>query len=117
MRCESWKLLLDYTPIDKGQLESTLERKRKEYQAMVEKYFGDFTSESVQGLGQDGHQKASSASEISLSDFERKNLKQIKIDVLRTQPDIAVFHCEQMQCMMNRILFTLAIRHPASAYV
>ena len=36
---------------------------------------------------------------------------------MRTQPDIPLFKCEQMQCMMTRILFIWAIRHPASAYV
>ena len=28
---------------------------------------------------------------IQLSDFEKRNLKQVKIDVLRTQPEIVVF--------------------------
>lgn len=37
--------------------------------------------------------------------------------MLRTQPDVSVFSCEQMQCMLIRILFTWAVRHPASAYV
>lgn len=34
------------------------------------------------------------AGQSQLSDFEKKNLKQIKIDVIRTQPDIKVFQTE-----------------------
>lgn len=37
--------------------------------------------------------------------------------MLRTQPEIAVFKSDQMQCMMTRLLFTWAVRHPASGYV
>lgn len=118
MRCQSWKLLLDYTPIDTGQLESTLERKRQEYYDIVNKYFGDFDNTSVANLVQDGQSKPVHRHKLlSLSEFEKKNFKQIKIDVLRTQPDLKVFACEQMQSMLIRILFTWAVRHPASGYV
>lgn len=88
MRCSSWKLLLDYTPIDTGQLDQTLERKRNEYYEIVKNYFGDFNNESVQTLVVDGRgaetKPSQSKSNISLSEFEKKNFKQIKIDVLRT---------------------------------
>jgi hypothetical protein len=87
LRCDSWKLLLDYTPIDTGQLDSTLERKRQEYYSIVKNYFGDFQNSSVENLvPHDG--KSSKSNVVNLSEFEKKNFKQIKIDVLRTQPDI-----------------------------
>lgn len=57
MRCESWKLLLDYTPIDKSQLKLTLERKRQEYFDIVEKYFGNFENSSVNNLVVEGQSK------------------------------------------------------------
>lgn len=67
-------------------------------------------------LSQDSKNSAGAA-KINLSDFEKRNLKQIKIDVLRTQPEIGVFKSDQMQGMMTRILFSWAVRHPASGYV
>lgn len=57
MRCESWKLLLDYTPIDKSQLKLTLERKRQEYFDIVDKYFGNFENASVINLVVEGQTK------------------------------------------------------------
>lgn len=94
-----------------------LARKREEYFQIVNNYFGDFTNDAVQDLlNQDSKNHISSA-KINLSDFEKRNLKQIKIDVLRTQPEISVFKSDQMQGMMTRILFSWAIRHPASGYV
>ena len=61
--------------------------KREEYNQIVKNYFGDFSHQAVADLG--SNEKGKSGS--SLSDFEKKNFKQIKIDVLRTQPDIPVF--------------------------
>jgi hypothetical protein len=116
-RCEAWKLLLDYIPIDQEFRSEMLGRKREEYFQIVKNYFGDFSNEAVQDLlNQDNKNRISSA-KIQLSDFEKRNLKQVKIDVLRTQPEITVFKSDQMQCMMTRLLFTWAVRHPASGYV
>ena len=44
LRCEAWKLLLDYMPIDTTEefRQETLRRKRDEYKEMVHNYFGDF---------------------------------------------------------------------------
>jgi hypothetical protein len=95
-------------PIDTSEefRQETLRRKREEYKEMVRNYFGDFSLLSIQ-----------EPKLKNLSDFEKKNFKQIKIDVLRTQPDLAVFSTPHMQSMMTRILFIWAIRHPACAYV
>ena len=116
-----------------------MQRKREEYYEIVRNYFGDFTVNSVQNLLQqdrksmDGSDKSPlksddedatglapsklSSASISLSEFEKKNFKQIKIDVLRTQPSMEAFRAPQVQSMMIRILFIWAVRHPASGYV
>lgn len=52
-----------------------------------------------------------------LSQYEKKTLKQITIDVYRTQPDLKLFSTPIMQTMMIRIIFIWALRHPASGYV
>ena len=90
-RCETWKLLLDYIPIDKEFRKEMLARKREEYFQIVKNYFGDFSNESVQDLLNQDNKNQISSAKIQLSDFEKRNLKQVKIDVLRTQPEIAVF--------------------------
>lgn len=45
------------------------------------------------------------------------NFRQIKIDVIRTQPEVNLFSLQPLQTMMIRILFIWSMRHPASAYV
>lgn len=49
-RCDAWKLLLDYMPIDKEFREEMLSRKRQEYFEIVKNYFGDFTHEAVNDI-------------------------------------------------------------------
>jgi hypothetical protein len=74
---------------------------------MIEHYFGLISFESVQEL--------LSKKEMSL--YEQKSMKQIKIDVYRTQPEMRIFASAQIQIMMIRILFSWTMRHPASGYV
>jgi hypothetical protein len=58
-------------------------RKREEYQEIVIKYFGDFSNESILSAA-GGSNNNSDQNSIHMSEFERKNFRQIKIDVLRT---------------------------------
>ncbi len=44
-------------------------------------------------------------------------LRQILVDLPRTQPDLPLFHQEEIQHCMERVLYVWAIRHPASGYV
>lgn len=44
-------------------------------------------------------------------------LRQILVDLPRTQPDTPLFHQEEIQRCMERVLYVWAIRHPASGYV
>lgn len=39
------------------------------------------------------------------------------MDIPRTQPDVPLFHHEEIQRCMERVLYVWAIRHPASGYV
>jgi hypothetical protein len=52
-----------------------------------------------------------------MSVYEKSSMKQIKIDVYRTQPETRIFATAQIQVMMIRILFSWTMRHPASGYV
>lgn len=70
-RCDSWKYLLDYLPIDKEFRSETLNRKREEYYQVITKYFGGFKQESVAEV----LEGSSKGNKIQLSDYEKKNLK------------------------------------------
>lgn len=52
-----------------------------------------------------------------MNSYEQKSIKQIKIDVYRTQPEMKIFATSQIQIMMIHILFLWTMRHPASGYV
>lgn len=52
-----------------------------------------------------------------MNQYEQKSIKQIKIDVYRTQPETKIFATSQIQIMMIHILFLWTMRHPASGYV
>jgi len=106
-RCTAWKLLLDYLPNDSEIQRETLARKREEYGDMLEHYFGGASYDSLQDLFK----------KREMSAYEQKSIKQIKIDVYRTQPEIKLFSSQPIQIMMIRLLFTWTMRHPASGYV
>jgi hypothetical protein len=64
-RCDCWKILLDYMPIDADFRVQTVERKREEYFQIANNYFTDFSPQSVRELSESS----------KLSDFEKKNFK------------------------------------------
>ena len=94
-RCHCWKLLLDYLPIDKDFQDAILKQKREEYNALVLHYFGDFTAGTVQNMLKEAKQSKMKDQDApafaNFNEFERKNFKQIKIDVQRTQPTLEAF--------------------------
>ncbi len=64
--------------------QETLTRKREEYTDMVEHYFGVVSIENVQDI----------ISKKEMSTYEKKSIKQIKIDVYRTQPEVKIFSAQ-----------------------
>ncbi|CAM9502600.1 unnamed protein product [Chrysoparadoxa australica] len=92
-----WKLLLGYLPANRARRKETLDRKRREYLEAVPLYF-DIPDERRTSQEQD-------------------TLRQILVDVPRTNPDVPMFHQEVVQRGMERVLYIWAIRHPASGYV
>ena len=70
-RASCWKFLVGYLPLNRDRRAATLERKRGEYWALVEEFYDQAAEER--------------------EEHERKMLHQIHIDVLRTQPDLALF--------------------------
>ena len=106
-RATIWKLLLDYLPTDQEMWGETISRKREEYKDMALHYFGAIQYSSAVEL-KEGKE---------MNNYEKKSMKQVQIDVYRTQPEIKLFSSSHIQAMMIRILFVWSMRHPASGYV
>ncbi|XP_019166435.1 PREDICTED: GTPase-activating protein GYP1 isoform X2 [Ipomoea nil] len=97
LRPAVWRLILGYAPPNSDRREGVLARKRLEYLDCVAQYY-------------------------DVPDTERTNeeinmLRQISVDCPRTVPDVSFFQQSQVQKSLERILYTWAIRHPASGYV
>ncbi|CAK9324834.1 unnamed protein product [Citrullus colocynthis] len=97
MRPNIWRLLLGYAPPNSDRKEGVLQRKRLEYLDSVAQFYDIPDTER--------------------SDDEINMLRQIAVDCPRTVPDVAFFQQAQVQKSLERILYTWAIRHPASGYV
>lgn len=97
MRPNIWRLLLGYASPNSDRREGVLRRKRLEYLDCVAQFYDIPDTER--------------------SDDEINMLRQISVDCPRTVPDVIFFQQEQVQKSLERILYTWAIRHPASGYV
>ncbi|WCJ41280.1 Ypt/Rab-GAP domain of gyp1p superfamily protein [Euphorbia peplus] len=97
MRPDIWRLLLGYASPNSDRREGILRRKRLEYLDCVAQFYDIPDTER--------------------SDDEISMLRQISVDCPRTVPDVAFFQQAQVQKSLERILYTWAIRHPASGYV
>lgn len=93
-----WKILLEYLPLSKDKRDAVLLKKRQEYISIQRFHFGE---------GKDDYR----------NENEKKTLKIIESDVLRTQPDCPLYHVDCIQKMLIRLLTIWHIRHPASGYV
>lgn len=94
LRPDVWKLLAGYLPPSVERREQTLVRKRLEYWNLVTQYFDSIRDES-----------------------QEKTFRQIHIDIPRMTPMSEIFQQKTVQVIFERILFTWAVRHPASGYV
>ncbi|KAL7085885.1 hypothetical protein ACP275_14G305300 [Erythranthe tilingii] len=97
LRPTVWRLLLGYAPCSSDRREGVLRRKRLEYLDCVAQYYD--------------------IPDTDRTDEEINMLRQIAVDCPRTVPDITFFQQAEIQKSLERILYTWAIRHPASGYV
>ncbi|KAG5530546.1 hypothetical protein RHGRI_025484 [Rhododendron griersonianum] len=86
-----------YAPTNSDRREGVLRRKRLEYLDCVAQYYD--------------------IPDIQRTDEEITMLRQISVDCPRTVPDVTFFQQAEVQKSLERILYTWAIRHPASGYV
>mmetsp|Transcript_4022 Transcript_4022/g.5870 ORF Transcript_4022/g.5870 Transcript_4022/m.5870 type:complete len:347 (-) Transcript_4022:2336-3376(-) len=92
-----WQLLLGYLPTKMARRDAALERKRNEYFDCLPMYYA--------------------SSDADRSEEDQKMLRQILLDIPRTNPGMPLFHCDQVRSSFERMLYIWAIRHPASGYV
>ncbi|KAL2506232.1 Ypt/Rab-GAP domain of gyp1p superfamily protein [Abeliophyllum distichum] len=97
LRPTVWRLLLGYAPSNSDRREGVLKRKRLEYLDCVAQNYD--------------------IPDIERTDEEINMLRQIAVDCPRTVPDVSFFQQAEVQKSLERILYTWAIRHPASGYV
>ncbi|CAH1412796.1 unnamed protein product [Lactuca virosa] len=97
LRPNVWRLLLGYAPPNSDRREGVLRRKRIEYFDCVAQYYD--------------------VSDNERTDEEINMLRQIAVDCPRTMPDVTFFQQAEVQKSLECILYTWAIRHPASGYV
>jgi len=96
-RTASWQMLLGYLPLQRDRQGETLARRKEEYR-----------KEEAQRRG---------GAHVGRNEVEQALLRQVLVDVPRTCPDVAIFHCPWMQRSLERVLSTFATRHPAMSYV
>lgn len=96
-RPEIWQMLLGYLPVNKGRRAKVISRKRTEYIDTIPLYFN--------------------MSEADRTTSEGEILRQILVDLPRTNPTVPFFQQKPIQDAMMRILYIWSIRHPASGYV
>jgi hypothetical protein len=98
-RCRAtvWPLLLGYLPPNRSFRAATLQRKRREFLESVPQHFD--------------------ISDAERSEYQRKTLHQILIDVPRTSTSSVIFQCPLVQRALERVIYIWALRHPASGYV
>lgn len=94
VRPVTWKLLSGYLPTCLERRESFLQRRKEEYETFISRYY-DCRNEDV----------------------HHETYRQIHIDVPRMSPLVPLFQQETVQKAFERILYIMAIRHPASGYV
>ncbi|CAH0514994.1 unnamed protein product [Peronospora belbahrii] len=92
-----WRLLLGYMPSKKDRRSTMLERKRQEYAELLQQYY--YIPDTDRGAR------------------EQTTLRQILVDIPRTNADVKLFQNERIHQCMERVLYIWAIRHPASGYV
>lgn len=97
-RALAWKLLLGYAPTNRQRRDAALARKRSEYLNTV--------------AAQHYH-----ANDDSRTAQEQETLRQVLVDVPRTAPEIPLFRHDRVKRMLSRLLYSWAMRHPASSYV
>lgn len=95
-RAQTWRLFLDYEPVNSAIRSATLQHKRIDYFDCVSRVFSD------------SQKKLWSNAQVGIDD-------QIMLDIPRMR--LPIIHHPRIKLLFERVLFVWAVRHPASGYV
>lgn len=110
LRAFSWQLLLGYLPTLSAQRVPSMEGKRREY---LESMKAAFKTTDPAPNGSTGRPLDPDRGR----DLDEAVWHQIEIDIPRTNPHLPLYQYEATQRSLERVLYTWAVRHPASGYV
>mmetsp|Transcript_11363 Transcript_11363/g.33460 ORF Transcript_11363/g.33460 Transcript_11363/m.33460 type:complete len:510 (-) Transcript_11363:40-1569(-) len=113
-RAESWRVLLNYVPADPARRAASLRRKRAEYNRAAERCYGSPIGAAY------SHSRPIEEDEGASSltaEVDAEVLRQVRKDVPRTVPDLALFREPRMQSRLERALYVWSHRNPAAGYV
>ena len=130
-RAMVWKLLLGYVPTNGARRENTIQRKRSEYQEAIVQYYNEnddddddddeyrYSNRNTTTMSTTTTTTTTTSNSMSRHRTvqEQETLRQVLVDVPRTQPQIPLFRNHRIQQSLSRILYIWALRHPASSYV
>jgi hypothetical protein len=120
-RIATWQTLLGYLPPNRDRQASSIAKKKLEYQQCVVQYFvgtgGAAAAAAAASAAAASGSGAGIGAGLHRSDAELALLRQVLVDVPRTNPGIALFRSDFVQRSLERVLYVWAMRHPASGYV
>lgn len=109
LRYECWCLMLGYYPPALHTRKAVVARKRQEYASFVERAHTGIDWELALDVTKEGDK--------SVSPDDIATMRQIRKDCPRTFNGVYVLQHPRTQLLLERVLFTWALRHPASGYV
>lgn len=90
-RAMVWKLLLGYVPTNGARREITIQRKRCEYQEAIVQYYNENDNDDDYETYNDSNRKTTPTMSHHRTVQEQETLRQVLVDVPRTQPQIPLF--------------------------
>ena len=116
LRLEAWSHLLGYFPPTRQQRAPVVERKRAEYASFVERHYANVDWDGLLDRNS-SFSGVSRMDTVAVGNEDLATMRQIRKDVPRTATGVALLVQPEVQAMLERTLFTWAVRHPASGYV
>lgn len=105
IRGEAWQMLLGYLPNQRERQSQGIAKKRCEYDELRRRHYVVLDDNSGTLGGPDAGNDS-----VAI-------LRQIRVDIPRTSPGLALFSHPRIQQLLERVLYIWSVRHPASGYV
>ena len=114
-RLEAWCVLSEYVPATTAARVTVRDRRRREYRDYVSRHYTPHNWSAV--LEKSSSPDFNPATDASVGSEELLTIRQVRKDVPRTSNGVPLLAHPAVQQLLERLLFTWAVRHPASGYV